>query len=738
MSNKDEFEKVLRIVDPQDYPYEKEYADKACKRFFAIRTVFYILIFGLTFCSLQSGRLFFVDQMTRLILMILLIGAYYFYLSQKRSFNRELLQYLAVESYPDRGLSRYLNCLPYMIKHQMTWGTVHYYVGLALYRMGRIEKASGCLRLMQESAKAKVDLFLAEHLKQLIALYYLDYATVEQCAAEMNILYGGITKSRLIMQTYSRSQLAGMCARCCNNSDYGQIYALLGQPAQTPMEEAIRNYYLYITARALNDTENMERFRGAVKALGGTTWYVRAVDEGFAYEARPADYPVFFRTPEELKNAKMMDPTRWKYLILGFVVVALLFAVSLLAGCGSEQVTGKGPSAGQEEVAESWTDPLEDLPEDFIFGMDASSLLAEEKSGVTYYDFDGNEADPLKTFADSGINYIRLRVWNDPYDADGNGYGGGNNDLPTAIELGKRATGYGMKVMIDFHYSDFWADPKRQNAPKAWEGMTVDEKANALYEYTRDSLKELLDAGVDVGMVQIGNEINYGMSGETKADNVITLLKSGSRAVREVSSAYDKDIAVVVHYTRIQDKADVMDLVKNLVDSELDFDMIGMSYYPFWDGSMDNMSRVLELIQERYNKQVFLAETSYCYTTEDGDGFGNSLAAKDLVAGYPASAEGQATMIRDICKQVNSVGGLGIFYWEGAWIPVGPATSDNSSIWEQYGSGWASSYASDYDPEDAALYYGGSSWDNQAFFDFQGHPLESLKVFNYMKNSEAN
>ncbi len=396
--------------------------------------------------------------------------------------------------------------------------------------------------------------------------------------------------------------------------------------------------------------------------------------------------------------------------------------------------TAKEAGAVTEETSteELWKTKIEGISDDFIFGMDASSLLAEENSGVKYYDFEGNEQDPLKTFADSGINYIRLRVWNDPYDEDGNGYGGGNNDLPTAIELGKRATDYGMKVMIDFHYSDFWADPKRQHAPKAWEGLSVEEKAEALYDFTKDSLTQLLDAGVDVGMVQIGNEINYGMSGEKQFEKVAELLKAGSLAVREVSEAYGKEISVVVHYTRIQDKADVLTLVERLIRCELDFDMIGMSYYPFWDGSFENMSRVLELINEKYGKKAFIAETSYCYTTEDGDGFGNSLSSKDLVKGYPASVEGQATVIHDICQCVSDANGIGIFYWEGAWIPVGPANADNSAIWEQYGSGWASSHASDYDPEDAGKYYGGSSWDNQAFFDFEGHPLESLKVFNYM------
>lgn len=443
------------------------------------------------------------------------------------------------------------------------------------------------------------------------------------------------------------------------------------------------------------------------------------------------------------------------------LIMATVMILGVLNGCGSndENAVNKAGASEQETTlvtdsaeasensgeetieietkeseVETWKTAIDGLPDDFIFGMDASSLLVEEKSGVKYYDFEGNEQDPLKTFADSGINFIRLRVWNDPYDENGNGYGGGNNDLPTAIELGKRATEYGMRVMIDYHYSDFWADPKRQHAPKAWEGMSVEEKSSALYDFTKDSLTQLLDAGVDVGMIQIGNEINYGMSGETKLENVIELLKSGSKAIREVSEDYEKDIDIVVHYTRITAKGDVLTLVEKLVNAELDFDMIGMSYYPFWDGGMDNMSRVLELIQERYGKKAFLAETSYCYTTEDGDGSGNSLTEKDLVDGYPASPEGQATILHDICQYVTNVGGIGIFYWEGAWIPVGPASADNSAIWEQYGSGWASSYASDYDPEDAAVYYGGCSWDNQAFFDFEGHPLESINVFNYMRN----
>jgi arabinogalactan endo-1,4-beta-galactosidase len=415
-----------------------------------------------------------------------------------------------------------------------------------------------------------------------------------------------------------------------------------------------------------------------------------------------------------------------------------------LTGCGDEKNidnTSEVPDSAftvdlptGPEDSEVYVEAIPDISDDFIRGMDASSVLVEENSGVKYYNFDGEEQDVFQTLAEAGVNYIRLRVWNDPYDEDGNGYGGGNNDVATAIELGKRATKYEMKVCIDFHYSDFWADPKRQHAPKAWEGMSLEEKSEALYDFTKESLSEMLDAGVDVGMVQIGNEINYGMSGETKIANVTELLKSGSSAVREISDSYNQDIQIVVHYTRITEPKKLYALVQNLEDSGVDYDTIGLSYYSFWDGSLENMQSVVKAIREEYGKNVVIAETSYCYTSEDGDGTANSLGGvDDLVEGYPATVQGQASMIRDVFAAANEAGASGVFYWEGTWIPVGKATEDNSAIWEEYGSGWASSYASDYDPEDAGLYYGGCSWDNQAFFDFEGHPLASLNLFKYLK-----
>ena len=378
--------------------------------------------------------------------------------------------------------------------------------------------------------------------------------------------------------------------------------------------------------------------------------------------------------------------------------------------------------------------PIADISDDFIRGMDASAVLAVENSGAKYYGFDGEEQDVFKTLAEAGVNYIRLRVWNDPYDENGNGYGGGNNDVATAIELGKRATQYGMKVCIDFHYSDFWADPAKQYVPKAWKGMNLEQKSDALYDFTVTSLTDILNAGVDVCMVQVGNEINKGMSGETFMSSVAELLKAGSSAVREVSKAAGKDIQVAVHYTDIDKQGEVAKITADLDKYGVDYDIFAMSYYSFWHGSMENMQEMAEYVQDTYGKKVVIAETSYCYTTEDGDGSGNSVSGDgDLVDGYDATVQGQADMLRDICAAADEADIMGVFYWEGTWIPVGPADADNSSIWEKYGSGWASSYSGSYDPKDAGKYYGGCSWDNQAMFDFTGHPLDSLKVFRELK-----
>lgn len=466
------------------------------------------------------------------------------------------------------------------------------------------------------------------------------------------------------------------------------------------------------------------------------------------------------------------------------IVWAMIGVMAGLAGCGtgqaepsSSQQAGEadaGQAAGQEqpqeqqelktatademprivyempsEAAEAgvYVEPIEDLPDDFIRGVDISSVLAEEESGVVYYNVNREEEDIFGILAKNGVNYIRVRVWNDPYDADGNSYGGGTNDVEHAAQIGKRAAKYGMKLCVDFHYSDFWADPSKQMCPKAWEGMEIEEKAEALGSFTKDSLIQIIEAGADVGMVQIGNEINNGIAGKKEWSRRRKLLSAGSAAVREAAAQTGNDILVAVHFTDVSDKAGIMNMAEKLEleGKEIDYDVFAVSYYPFWHGTMENLTDVLKTISSTYGKKVLVAENSYPYTTGDGDGSGNSVGEGDLLPEYPATVQGQANEIRDVCAAVAAVGepGLGYFYWEPAWIPVGvweegaadadQVYAENQKIWEEHGSGWASSYAGSYDPNDAGKYYGGSSWDNQALFDYSGHMLDSLMVFKYLK-----
>ena len=378
----------------------------------------------------------------------------------------------------------------------------------------------------------------------------------------------------------------------------------------------------------------------------------------------------------------------------------------------------------------------------FIRGMDVSSVISLEDSGVRFFDENGKETDLFRILADNGVNYIRVRVWNDPYDGGGSGYGGGNNDVEKAAVIGRRAAKYGMKLLVDFHYSDFWADPGKQTSPKAWKDLDLTERIEAVKAYTADSLKTIRDAGAKIGMVQIGNEINSGIAGVTNFDDIPKVLSAASGAVR----AFDETILVAVHFTDPEQTATMKWRADWLDQNGVDYDVFATSYYPYWHGSLRNLTEVLGYAADTYGKYVMVAETSYAYTLDDSDGHGNTVSAWNNNSGddllWEFTPQGQADEVRAVMNAVNNVGekGLGVFYWEGAWITVGDTTGTvgdeytarvnaNKALWEQYGSGWAASFAGEYDPDDAGMYYGGSAVDNQAFFDPSGRALASLKVF---------
>ena len=419
----------------------------------------------------------------------------------------------------------------------------------------------------------------------------------------------------------------------------------------------------------------------------------------------------------------------------------LLAAALLLTACASTEGQVNSPKKPAVDVTSDslYVQQVADLPDDFIMGMDASCVPALEESGVKYYDHAGAEKDVYQILSENGINYIRVRIWNDPFDSNGNGYGGGNCDIENAIAIGKRATKHGMKLLVNFHYSDFWADPGKQMVPKAWKSMNIDQKSDALYAYTKECLQKLVDAGVNIGMVQVGNETNGAFCGESSSalggwKKITQLMNAGAKAVREVCP----NALVAIHFANPEKTDNYESYGKNLSYYQVDYDVFASSYYPYWHGTLDNLANVLSKIATTYNKKVMVAETSYAYTSADTDFFGNTIGNDGgIVKSYPFTVQGQANHIRDVIDTVanKTVNGIGVFYWEGTWISVGGESyEENSALWQKYGSGWASSYAAGYDPDDAGKWYGGCAVENQALFDENGKALESLKVFSLVRN----
>jgi arabinogalactan endo-1,4-beta-galactosidase len=413
---------------------------------------------------------------------------------------------------------------------------------------------------------------------------------------------------------------------------------------------------------------------------------------------------------------------------LGAVTVMVASVIGTAAASPAAAVVEDGPVDAGIVV-----DKVDGLPEDFINGVDVSSVIALEESGVVFRDATGQPADLFDVLADAGITDVRVRVWNDPFDAEGHGYGGGNTDVARAVEIGQRATAAGLKVLVDFHYSDFWADPGKQQAPKAWANFTVAEKADAVEAFTTDGLRQFAAAGVDVRMVQVGNETNNAVAGVSGWDGMSQIFSAGSRAVRAVLP----DALVAVHFTNPETTDRYANYAAELSNRGVDYDVFASSYYPFWHGSLENLTSVLSHVASTYGKKVVVAETSWARTLEDGDGHGNVIDLASEATTYPVSVQGQATAVRDVIDAVVNVGaaGIGVYYWEPAWLPVGPPDEieAHTVLWETYGSGWATSYAGEYDPEDAGVWYGGSAWDNQSLFASDGTPLESLNVFAYAR-----
>ena len=397
------------------------------------------------------------------------------------------------------------------------------------------------------------------------------------------------------------------------------------------------------------------------------------------------------------------------------------------------------------------------MSESSIRGMDISSYLALKKAGVKYYDYEGNETPLLKVLHDNGINYIRIRIWNDPFNADGETYGGGGNDVSTGVEIAKEAAQYDMKVLLDFHYSDFWADPALQKIPKAWEkdkNDTEKMKQN-VYDFTKDTIKKFQEVGADIGMVQVGNEITNGMldimpdysKGETYKDTwgnaknakiLCGYLKAGIKAVRECTPK-----ALVTLHLESMGYGKCSEIMNAWERNGVDYDVFGSSFYQFWQGNssknaLAGLQKIENLAKSR-GKMYAVMETSWLNSLKDADGTSNVIGEGHANAKvYSDDPQGQVDALTDMYQTLlSNDNGLGAFYWEGAWIPVKAGWTNwkyNKDMSDRYGTGWAAQGAKGYYPDNKMYYngqpaWGGSSWDNQTLFDSNGYPLQSLKFY---------
>ncbi len=370
----------------------------------------------------------------------------------------------------------------------------------------------------------------------------------------------------------------------------------------------------------------------------------------------------------------------------------------------------------------------------WYIGMDCSSLEEVEQCGGRFYD-NGTQQDCLNILKRYGTNLIRLRLWNDPYSASGEPYGGGTNDYARTLRLAKRAAALGIDWLLDLHYSDFWADPGKQFLPKAWRGKNGAALEQAVYRYTKETLQKLRENKALPQMVAIGNEITNGLLwpyGKTPAyPEIVGLVGAGIRAVRELECG----ISIMLHL----DNGGRNDLYREWFDNYLanggeDFDCIGLSYYPFWHGTLQDLEHNLNDLAVRYKKPLIVAETStgfslkeYRSKQEIAAGIGRGMAATHELAQrvpFPMTPEGQTEFLCKLMEKVYAVPnrlGRGFIYWEPAWMPVA-------------GTNWSLRAGCEYIGEKG---YGGNEWANQALFDYDGHTLPALKAIRDFPGSAA-
>jgi arabinogalactan endo-1,4-beta-galactosidase len=338
-------------------------------------------------------------------------------------------------------------------------------------------------------------------------------------------------------------------------------------------------------------------------------------------------------------------------------------------------------------------------------GADLSYVNEVEDCGAKF-NYQGQEVEPFKFFADNGANIVRLRLWHNP---SWTSYGN-LKDVKKSIA---RAKSNNMTVLLDFHYSDNWADPAHQIIPSVWSGITDTEiLGDSLYNYTYAVLKELKSENLLPEMVQVGNETNSEImmeqetakNGPTDWVRNASLLSKGLKAIKDFNTKEYSNIETMLHVAQ-------PDNAKNWFEDAAtqklnNYDWIGLSYYPNWSKfDLDGLKGMISYLKETHNKKVMVVEAGYPYSNKNFDNAGNVLGEGADLTGYPISPEGQLSFMVDLTDAVTKGGGAGVIYWEAAWV--------SSTCKTQWGTG--------------------SHWENAAFFD-AGNKNEALPVFQFFSH----
>ncbi len=353
-----------------------------------------------------------------------------------------------------------------------------------------------------------------------------------------------------------------------------------------------------------------------------------------------------------------------------------------------------------------------ELPLPLYLGADLSYVNEMEDCGVVYRE-NGQIKDPYRIFADNGCNLVRLRLWHTPAWYDTLNLGKRYSDLADVRRSIQRAKAAGMPVLLDFHLSDFWADPQRQLAPAAWLPVVSDLPAlrDSVYQYVFQTLSRLHSENLLPEMVQIGNEVNRPIL-LSQADNDANvpidwnrnapLFQSGFSAVRDFEKSSGKPVKIVLH---LAGPADARFLMTGFwTHGVQDFDIIGLSYYWAWH-KPTTIAQTGAIIAEFKNtypgKEVMIVETGYIWTTASNDNAGNIIS--EVHPDYaPASPENQLKWMVDLTKEVRRQGGIGVLYWEPAWV--------SSACHTPWGQGSHQEHATFFDFDNNVLPNGGMRW----------------------------